>query len=288
MCMKKRGNLVLIFTVLLTMLIVGVFNVYNKNKESKKVYQAYLEIHQEYEVSEVKSITITSINNNIVISQSKDEKVKVSFFQKQENSNEFNLVDGKLNINIIEKVEDLSNMFFSPQSSIDTISLYLPEGYECDIDIIDIQGSLKVDDVNVKSLRYEGITGDIKVANSSGNKLVLKSNSGEINIESCLFNHYDLYNVSNNVNLSLESLVSDFNIEAKTNYGKLKLNKEDVYEDFTNEETGETVTSITKHLLLHSENNNSISITSVKGTIYLNLLTESSEEVDTTTEAVNS
>lgn len=221
--MRKQNGLFLII-VLLLVLILGTSYAYGKYYfPSAKSYSAYLEIFQEYENEEINSIYIDSINHSVVIKPSNNEKIKVSYYQKVDNSNTFKLEQKVLNMEFIEKVENFDSLLFQPDRNVAVVTIYLPQDCIIDINVKTIIGSFSISDVDARNINFNNITGDFIMSNVNCNSIIVSCNTGDIKMSSTTFNRFNGSVVSGDFEFLLMESVETFKFEVATTYGQLKL-----------------------------------------------------------------
>ena len=256
--MRKQNGLFAIIVILLV-LILGISYVYGKYYfPSAKSYSAYLEIFQEYESDEINSIYIDSINHSVVIKPSNNEKIKVSYCQKVDNSNTFKLEQKVLNMEFIEKVENFDSLIFQPERNVAVVTIYLPQDCIIDINVKTIIGSFSISDVNTRNINFNNITGDYLMNNVNCNSIIVSCNTGDIKMSKVMFNRFNGSVVSGDFEFSLMENVDAFRFEVTTTYGQLKLNNGYVYE-----------TNLVNEIETVEKSNSLISSSSKEGKVFI-------------------
>ncbi len=278
--MRKQNGLFLII-VLLLVLILGTSYAYGKYYfPSAKSYSAYLEIFQEYENEEINSIYIDSINHSVVIKPSNNEKIKVSYYQKVDNSNTFKLEQKVLNMEFIEKVENFDSLLFQPDRNVAVVTIYLPQDCIIDINVKTIIGSFSISDVDARNINFNNITGDFIMSNVNCNSIIVSCNTGDIKMSSTTFNRFNGSVVSGDFEFLLMESVETFKFEVATTYGQLKLNNGYIYE-----------TNLVNEIETVEKSNSLISDSSKEGKVFIfntlrgNILINTIEEKENTEES---
>jgi hypothetical protein len=265
------------------LLILGISYVYGKYYfPSAKSYSAYLEIFQEYESDEIISISIDSINHSVVIKPSNNEKIKVSYYQKVDNSNVFKLDQKVLTMEFIERVENFDSLIFQPERNVGVITIYLPQDSTIDINVKTIIGSFSINDVTARNINFNNITGDFVMKNVSCNSIVLSCNTGNIKVEGAVFNRFNGSVVAGEFNIHLIDSVDEYKFEVTTTYGQLKLNNGYIYvTNVVNE-----IETVEKSNSLFSDNKEgkTFIFNTLRGNISINSV-EEKEVVEENTEA---
>lgn len=278
--MRKQNGLFLII-VLLLVLILGTSYAYGKYYfPSAKSYSAYLEIFQEYENEEINSIYIDSINHSVVIKPSNNEKIKVSYYQKVDNSNTFKLEQKVLNMEFIEKVENFDSLLFQPDRNVAVVTIYLPQDCIIDINVKTIIGSFSISDVDARNINFNNITGDFIMSNVNCNSIIVSCNTGDIKMSGTTFNRFNGSVVSGDFEFLLMESVETFKFEVATTYGQLKLNNGYIYE-----------TNLVNEIETVEKSNSLISDSSKEGKVFIfntlrgNILINTIEEKENTEES---
>ncbi len=281
----RKENRLFVAIVILLLLILSASYAYGKYYfPSAKSYSAYLEIFQEFESSEIISISIDSINHSVEIKPSNNEKIKVSYYQKVDNSNIFVLDQKVLTIEFIEKVENFDPLLFKPDKNINVITIYLPQDTIIDINVKTIIGSFSIKDVSARNINFNNITGDFVMNNVNCNSIGLSCNTGDVKVAGVIFTRFNGSIVSGNFEFALVDSFNSYKFEVSTTYGQLKLNNDYVYE-----------TNVVNEIETVEKSNSLISDSSKEGKIFiLNTLrgdisiitTEEVENVEEDTEAI--
>ncbi len=263
---KKRFPLWAVITILLV-LVVGIFYAYNKLYfPSAKAYSSYIETYQEYDASEVNELTINSINHKVVIKPSDDDKIKISYFQKIENMNTYTVENGKLKMELIERVQDLDTLLFKTEKKIDTITIYLPKESNIKINVKSIYGYFSGNDLTVGSVIFQNTTGDVYLKNITSSSASITLNSGNATIEKCNIDDVTVSVVSGQINIDSDYYIDDHNIIAKAIYGSLKINDQQLY-------TEEEPKTVINQIELTSETaTKKISVETLRGNISLHFV----------------
>lgn len=281
--MKKENRLFAAIVILLV-LILGISYAYGKYYfPSAKSYSAYLEIFQEFESNEIISISIDSINHSVEIKPSNNEKIKVSYYQKVDNSNIFKLDQKVLTMEFIEKVENFDPLLFKPDKNINVITIYLPQDITIDINVKTIIGSFTINDVSARNINFNNITGDFMMNNVGCNSIVLSCNTGDVKIMSTAFNRFNGSIVSGNFDFALVDSFDNYKFEVSTTYGQLKLNNDYVYETNVVNEI-ETVEKSNSLISNNSKEGITFILSTLRGNISINT-TEVKENIEENTEA---
>ena len=90
--MNKKTIGLVALVVLLIAGIIGFWWVYNTYYlPGKRIENTYIEVYQDVDATEINTIWIDTIDHKVVIKPTDDEKVKISYFQKIDNSNSFTI-----------------------------------------------------------------------------------------------------------------------------------------------------------------------------------------------------
>ncbi len=275
--MRKENRLFVLIVILLA-LILGISYIYGKYYfPSAKSYSAYLEIFQEFESGEIISISVDSINHSVEIKPSNNEKIKVSYYQKVDNSNTFKLDQKVLTMEFIERVENFDPLIFKPDKNINVITIYIPVDTTIDINVKTIIGSFTINDVTVRNINFNNITGDFNLRNVNCNSIILSCNTGNIKVVDAMFNRFYGSVVSGELEFSLLESFDSYKFEVTTTYGQLKLNNDFVYETNVVNEI-ETVEKSNSLISTDAKEGKSFVLNTLRGNISIN----TTEEIETT------
>ena len=164
--MLKRNNFLVILIVLLAAGIFGILWFYNTYLvPNAEMSSTYMEVYQNLDASEIRTINIDTINNKVKVVATEGEKVKISYYERIDSANSF-VVDNKtVSLKIIERTETPSNKFISQTRQIDTITIYIPQNSVITVNNKNFDGSMELDGVSLNSLVVNTITGSITVKN---------------------------------------------------------------------------------------------------------------------------
>ncbi|MDO4378493.1 MAG: DUF4097 family beta strand repeat-containing protein [Erysipelotrichia bacterium] len=261
---KKRIPLGLII-LLLFVLIIGIFYAYNKYYfPNAKAYAKYIETYQEYDSNEISEINIDSINHKVIIKPSEDGKVKITYFQKNDNMNMYTLENGKIRMELIENVEDLDTLLFKTEKKIDTITIYLPVENSIKVNVAASYGNLEIYDISLSTISFKNTIGNIKLKNIACTTITVDLNTGNADMEHIKFDQLSTKIVSGNINVQSEEMIEQYNLAVKAIYGTLQFNDKQLF----SEEQPESV--INEIEQFKSDTDKKIAIEILRGNIKLN------------------
>ena len=264
--MMKSGNkktvLLVVLIILLTAGTVVFWWLYNTYYlPSKRINNTYIEVYQDVDATDINTISINTIDHKVVIKPTDDEKVKISYFQKVDNSNSFTINNHVVSLRMIEKAENLDNIFYQNTRLIDTITIYIPTDRLLELQNTTIGGSLTVNGVQLNVLTATSLSGNIEISDSKINRLNLETNYGDIVLNNNEFTDLDVNSVDGVTKLSLIDSLSLYNVDIKSNYGTLLVNNERV------KETIDGVETIVNRLAWDAASEKSINISAVRTNI---------------------
>ena len=284
--MKKKVNPLTLIIVLMCLMIAGVLWAYNEYfYPSQVIYSTYGQVNYSYNADEVNTINVSCINHNIVIKKSSDENIKISYYQKVDNSNKYREpFDRKLiELQIAESVEKIDNFVFKSENKISTITIYIPEGKTITFKGEAVYGTISVENCQFNSLSFETINGSIDIKDSIINNLTLNCNDGTIAIDGSEFKNVDIDNVSGNVTMNLINSFNDYESDILSRYGSLSINNISPVE--IDEETQQE--KVVSYLVNKPEGaKNKIKIVSTRSKILINSVEPPVEEENNSQENV--
>ena len=261
--MLKRNNFLVILIVLLAAGIFGILWFYNTYLvPNAEMSSTYMEVYQNLDASEIRTINIDTINNKVKVVATEGEKVKISYYERIDSANSF-VVDNKtVSLKIIERTETPSNKFISQTRQIDTITIYIPQNSVITVNNKNFDGSMELDGVSLNSLVVNTITGSITVKNSMIKVMNLNTNSGDVMVTNTQFDYLGIDEVTGKVTLNINDSLKRYNLAIKSVNGFLTVNNDKVkvmiddvetvvnYIDETREETDRTIriTSLRSHI----------------------------------------
>ncbi|MBQ3375447.1 MAG: DUF4097 family beta strand repeat protein [Erysipelotrichaceae bacterium] len=252
--MLKRNNFLVILIVLLAAGIFGILWFYNTYLvPNAEMSSTYMEVYQNLDASEIRTINIDTINNKVKVVATEGEKVKISYYERIDSANSF-VVDNKtVSLKIIERTETPSNKFISQTRQIDTITIYIPQNSVITVNNKNFDGSMELDGVSLNSLVVNTITGSITVKNSMIKVMNLNTNSGDVMVTNTQFDYLGIDEVTGKVTLNINDSLKRYNLAIKSVNGFLTVNNDKVkvmiddvetvvnYIDETREETDRTI-----------------------------------------------
>ena len=252
--MLKRNNFLVILIVLLAAGIFGILWFYNTYLvPNAEMSSTYMEVYQNLDASEIRTINIDTINNKVKVVATEGEKVNISYYERIDSANSF-VVDNKtVSLKIIERTETPSNKFISQTRQIDTITIYIPQNSVITVNNKNFDGSMELDGVSLNSLVVNTITGSITVKNSMIKVMNLNTNSGDVMVTNTQFDYLGIDEVTGKVTLNINDSLKRYNLAIKSVNGFLTVNNDKVkvmiddvetvvnYIDETREETDRTI-----------------------------------------------
>lgn len=271
--MKKKRIPLSVIILLLSVLIIGIFYAYNKYYfPNAKAYAKYIETYQEYDSNEISEINIDSINHKVIIKSSEDDKVKITYFQKNDNMNTYTMENGKIRMDLIEKVEDLDTLLFRTEKKIDTVTIYLPFENSIKVNVTASYGNLEIYDISLNSLSFKNTIGNIKLKNTACTAITVDLNTGNADMENVKFDKLSAEIVSGNINVQSEEMLEQYNLSVKAIYGTLQFNDKQLF----SEEQPENVINEVEQF--KSDTDKKIAIEILRGNIKLNFKENISNE----------
>ena len=195
--MFKRNSFLVIMMVLLAAGIAGSLWFYNTYiVPNARMSSTYMEVYQDLDANEIKTISIDTINHRVNVVPTDDEKVKISYFQRTDSANSFVINNRDVSLKIIERAEAPTDSFISSTRQIDTITIYLPS------------------------------TSSIAVIKAV--KLDINCNSGVVEIEGMEADLINILEVTGNVSLEIKDSLTLYNLNIISNNGRLNINESPV------------------------------------------------------------
>ena len=252
--MLKRNNFLVILIVLLAAGIFGILWFYNTYLvPNAEMSSTYMEVYQNLDASEIRTINIDTINNKVKVVATEGEKVKISYYERIDSANSFFVDNKTVSLKIIERTETPSNKFISQTRQIDTITIYIPQNSVITVNNKNFDGSMELDGVSLNSLVVNTITGSITVKNSMIKVMNLNTNSGDVMVTNTQFDYLGIDEVTGKVTLNINDSLKRYNLAIKSVNGFLTVNNDKVkvmiddvetvvnYIDETREETDRTI-----------------------------------------------
>ncbi len=264
----------LVLIVLLSLTIVGVWAIYNVYYlPNAKLYSTYTQVYHEIDIEEISTLEIDTVNHNVEIIESSDNSIRITYYQKADNSNTFQQEGGKVILQMIEKAEDLDNLFYQSNKEIDKITIYLPSETNLRITFETDDGNLTINGTSFSTLTYTSTNGGVTISDSSISRMELTSKYGDISINNTSFVYVKVYEVAGDIDLSIDRPLSETSITAASTYGSLTINGEQRSIDEENYQVSENSVSVT-----NSESTMTISIEGTRSTISITCPEEEIEE----------
>ena len=219
--MKNKGIIIFLITFLgllvigITILFIGLLTG-RYNFKNFKILSGHKEIISERNFNdEFNSIKIVSDISDIDIKNSNDSTIKVVVKGNKEKSKlDYSFNDNTLNINYKHD----KCRFFCFNNTGGEITIYLPNGYDKDIDIKTDVGDIDINNIN--NIKIDSDTGDIDI-NNINNKANIKTDVGDIDIDNLNIKE-DSSIISNVGDIKIKN-ASNIKIDAKTHIGDKKI-----------------------------------------------------------------
>ena len=229
--------ILLVVLILLTIFVTWLFINLMKGNDVNigfKSNESITEVYDNTFENIFDEINIDSVASNIYIKNSYDNVIRVNI---KGNEAEFNVAEygNKLNIETSTK----RCKIFCFHKRISSVTLYVPTSYSEKININNNYGDVEignlayanievsedagdVDITSVNNIKVESKLGDIKI-NSVNSSLILVNNLGDIKVSNAnlLMDSY----IENNMGDIKIGNTNDLNIDADTNLGDVKINK---------------------------------------------------------------
>ena len=278
--MFRKNNFLFIMIILLAAGIFGTLWFYNTYiVPNARMSSTYMEVYQDLDANEIKTISIDTINNKVNVVATNDQKIKISYFQRTDSANSFVVNKNDVSLKIIERSETPSNSFISSTRRIDTITIYLPAGSEVSLTNKTYEGRLTIDGVSMSRISANSINGAITVRNCTAGSINLNSNSGEVIVSDSSFGNAVIQGVTGKITVKITDSLSLYNLDIRTENGFLTVNNERVRVVVDEQET------VVNYLEEKREGvERSIKLTSFRGNISL---TSNEEAVNNNEEPVN-
>lgn len=227
--MFKRNSFLVIMMVLLAAGIAGSLWFYNTYiVPNARMSSTYMEVYQDLDANEIKTISIDTINHRVNVVPTDDEKVKISYFQRTDSANSFVINNRDVSLKIIERAEAPTNSFISSTRQIDTITIYLPSTSSIAVTNKTIEGVFNAENVTAESFVLSSISGAVNFKNVKAGKLDINSNSGVVEIEGMEADLINILEVTGNVSLEINDSLTLYNLNIISNNGRLNINESPV------------------------------------------------------------
>ena len=278
--MFRKNNFLFIMIILLAAGIFGTLWFYNTYiVPNARMSSTYMEVYQDLDANEIKTISIDTINNKVNVVVTNDQKIKISYFQRTDSANSFVVNKNDVSLKIIERTETPSNSFISSTRRVDTITIYLPAGSEVSLTNKTYEGQLTIDGVSLNRITASSINGAITIRNCRAGSIDLNTNSGEVNVSDNEFSNAVIQGVTGKVTMKITDSLALYNLNIRTENGFLTVNNERVREVVDEQET------VVNYMEVEREGvERSIKLTSFRGNISL---VSNEEAVSNNEEATN-
>lgn len=270
--MTKRPNWLAYTVISLAVIIVGVWVGYLVfYQPSADISASYIEVFQEIDTKHITSLNIDCIDHKLVFLPSSDDKIKITYFQKSDNSITYTTSSNSVSLKMVERCEDLDNLFYQSKRKIDTITVHIPENAQVDVYLTTVDGTTVVSDIVLKSFHFSSVNGTCDANYINIDKISLVSNYGNISIRNSWFEELNIGQVTGTTTVSLLDALDSYDLNIVNSYGNLWVNQQRVYQN------SEDQSVIVNSLVLQTGQSKKISINGIRNTIHLNS-TEKTEE----------
>ncbi|MBQ4252761.1 MAG: DUF4097 family beta strand repeat protein [Erysipelotrichaceae bacterium] len=232
----KRNGFLIGMIIILTAMIIGIWTLYNAYyMPDESTTSSYMEVYQEIESAEANNLIISSINHDLVIRPSEDDKIKITYFQKLQNNNEYNVANKTITLRMTSRVE--SNAIAS-KKAIQTITVFLPADIINRLSFNSVDGNLDLANVRIRDLIFNAVNGEAALNTSSFWSMNVTSNYGDLLLEDCSFDRLYIRSQTSAISLKMLEDLAHYTCNLSTRIGTLQLNGERVHEIIETE--GET------------------------------------------------
>lgn len=235
--MKKNSFVYVIILVLTLAVTASVFFYYRYYLPNSTITSSYAEFYQEYVASDFNSVNISSINHNVIIRESSDDLIHISFFQKRDNSNIYSTENRRISISIIEKAEEMEAIFNPTAERLKEIIIYLPSSSKLTVINSTVSGDFLLENIALTNVSAESVSGNIEMRGCRFNYISLKSNYGNITMKGNSGEIINAENITGNIMLDLEKSKENYDLEIKNEYGQILFDGERI----SSEENGNAV-----------------------------------------------
>ena len=212
--MKNKGVIIffivlffLIAILLLSILIysfnIGKINISKKDLILTKSYSS--------SYNDVENIDIKLISTDIKFIKSKDNNIKIDYYDSDNNKNK-EIELKKVNNTILFNVKLKNNSCFLSCHYKSRAFVYLPKNYKGKINVKTISGNIKILENINNSIKIESISGDVNALNFN-NDVNIKTNSGDIEVKE-INKKLNIKTVSGDINIDKLNINKDSKIES--------------------------------------------------------------------------
>ena len=174
-----------------------------------------------YEFDKLTSIKVKTVETEIKILKSNDNKNKVEFKETNRTFHKVSNIDGELTIERRSTFYPFDFIFPNFINKLE-MTLYLNDDLYINIDIDSVSGNVQLTDINASNLTINAVSGHINAANTNASNMSISSVSGNINLDNLISkDSLEFETVSGKIN----ALNSDSkSIKAKSVSGSINLN----------------------------------------------------------------
>lgn len=182
------------------------------------------------EVKECKEIILKFTSENIIISSTSEDKLRIVETSNSELKDEekFTCHKNGTKIEIIQGEHKPVSSLFNLGGFNRKVEVFIPKSYKNDLEVSSRSGNLKInDDLNLNSIRCELSSGNLKSnGNLASNEIELKVSSGNMSVKEVLTKKYVINAASGNVNI--DSISGSGEVEARS--GNIEMTYKDIAE----------------------------------------------------------
>ncbi len=263
--MEKKHNWLAYILISLAIIILAVwvgYFVFYQPSANKSA--SYIEVFQEADSKHVNSLSIECVDHKVVFLPSTDDKVKLTYFQKSDNSIQYTANGNSIVLKMVERSEDLDNLFYQSKRKIDTITVYIPENTTFNANVTTVDGPVIASDITLNSFHFNSINGNCDVNYINVNKLSLVSNYGNVVLRNSWFDDLSVGQVTGNATISILDSLNNYNLDVADSYGNLWVNSERIHQQV------EGIDNVINYLKVDNNSSKRISINGIRNTINLN------------------
>lgn len=193
------------------LLLVGLFlctislALNNWNIEKLDVTPDFIEQTKTFEVNEVHSFDVKTVNQDIIIQKSKDNNIHITYSENKNKKYKIEQSNGNLSIhsydtrNLAKQIIDsLHYHFYFKEDKIKVI-IELPEYEYQMIKLKTTNGNIEIKDIRSKQIKLDNINGSTKIKQIQATDLTSHSTNGNITLTSTIAPNINLKNVNGSI-----------------------------------------------------------------------------------------
>ena len=192
--------------------------------------------------SDISSLRVDLVSNDIRIVFGEDEQFKISYYEEETENYQIHTVGNSLVIGKTEQYNWIKHIGINFIPKAFDILVEIPQNFDGGIDVKLVNGSITLknlalgtinakltngditcENVVVSSAKVENRNGDIEIIAATGQEIYCSTVNGDVELTASRFDNFDLKTTNGDIEGTISGLKSEYTINTKTTFGDSNL-----------------------------------------------------------------